>query len=560
MRKFIGGSLAAFAIGAVSVSAHAADLPRYKAPPPPPPPAFTWTGLYGGINIGYAFGDGAQETGGLAYLNVGPLPAAPFGSSWSVGQDLHGVVGGGQLGYNYQFNPWLVLGAEADIQATDAVSHSRTAIGLVDGAGAHLQTMNSTKNVDWFGTVRGRVGFTLPSMPNLMVYGTGGFAYGQVVHNVGFADNFLTAGVSSLGHGYYDNTKTGWAAGGGVEWSPSLFPAWSLKAEYLYVDLGSTNANSVPLNGGALGLGLVPVFAGTQNSPTRFHTVRAGLNWHFDPFAATPVSSAGGGLPSVKGPPPPAFVDSYQPFQVRLKIAGVIPLDGHGTVFDSGAGYPGLGSIGVLSGLTGANGVIAGASTNTSSSIIPMLDAAYYLTKNWAIEAICCVTPHHIQGTGTIASDFARAWLFPPSVMAQYHFTNFGAFQPYVGVGVNFTTFWNTRVNNDTWAIPFAPGAPLAGAGGVLSTFQYATVSPSWGAVGQVGADYMLNDHWGVNVDFKYMGLHPMVHSTVVSFAPAAPGLGAIFIPVKVSLPINPVVISAGLTYRFGGSLLSPLF
>ena len=122
----------------------------------------------------------------------------------------------------------------------------------------------------------------------------------------------------------------------------------------------------------------------------------------------------------------------------------------------------GLGSIGVLSGLTGANGVIAGASTNTSSAIIPMLDVAYYLTKNWAIEAICCVAPHHIQGTGTIASDFARAWLFPPSIMAQYHFTNFGAFQPYVGVGVNFTTFWNTRVNNDTWSIPFAPGAPLA--------------------------------------------------------------------------------------------------
>ena len=95
-----------------------------------------------------------------------------------------------------------------------------------------------------------------------------------------------------------------------------------------------------------------------------------------------------------------------------------------------------------------------------------MLDAAYYLTKNWAIEAICCVAPHHIQGTGTIASDFARAWLFPPSVMAQYHFTNFGAFQPYVGVGVNFTTFWNTRVNNDTWSIPFAPGAPLAAARG----------------------------------------------------------------------------------------------
>ena len=165
----------------------------------------------------------------------------------------------------------------------------------------------------------------------------------------------------------------------------------------------------------SIGLGVTtPLFAGTQSSPTRFHTVRAGINWHFDPFAVVAPSSTSGALPSVKGPPP-AFVDSYQPFQVRLKVAGVIPLDGHGKVYDSGAGYPGLGSIGRLSGLTGANGLIAGASTNTSSSIIPMLDVAYYLNKNWAIEAICCVAPHHIQGTGTIASDFARAWLFPPS-------------------------------------------------------------------------------------------------------------------------------------------------
>ena len=553
-------------VGSVGAAAQAADLPSYKAPPPPLPPVFTWTGLYGGVNIGYAFGDSARETGGLAYLTglvpagqAARIPVAPLGSAWSAGQDLRGVVGGGQIGYNYQFNPWLVLGAEADIQAADIGSHSNAVVGLVDAAGPHIQSINSTKKVDWFGTVRGRVGLTLPSMPNLMVYGTGGFAYGQVVHNVGFADNFLAAGVNSVGHGYYDNTKVGWAAGGGVEWSPSMFPAWSLKAEYLYVDLGTTNANSVPLNALPGVTAGVPVFAATQSSPTRFHTVRAGVNWHFDPFAAVAPSSAGGALPSVKGPPP-APVDSYQPFQVRLKIAGISPLDGHGKVFDAGAGHPLLGSIGVMTGLTGANGIIAGASTNTSSSVVPMLDAAYFLTKNWAIEAICCVAPHHIQGTGTIASDFARAWLFPPSVMLQYHVTNFGAFQPYLGVGVNFTTFWNTRVNNDTWSIPFAPGSPLAGAGGVFSTFQYATVSPSWGVVGQAGFDFMLNEHWGVNLDFKYVGLHPMVHSTVVSFAPAAPGVGAIFIPVKVSLPINPIVISAGLTYRFGGSLLSPLF
>ena len=327
------------------------------------------------------------------------------------------------------------------------------AVGVFDATGAHLQTADSTKAVDWFGTVRGRVGFTLPSIPNLMIYGTGGFAYGQVIHNVGFADNFAGAAAAgfaggAVGHGYSDDTRTGWTAGGGVEWSP--IPNWSVKAEYLYVDLGSTNANSVSLNGGTAAIlgATTPVFAATQSSPTRFHNVRVGLNWHFDPFAPGLVSRSDG-LSSLKEPPPPAFVDSYQPFQVRLKVGSVIPLDGHGTVYDQGIGHPALGSIGRLSGLTGANGVIAGASTNTSTSIVPMLDVAYYLTKNWAIEAICCVAPHHIQGTGTIASDFARAWVFPPSLMAQYHFTNFGQFQPYLGVGANFTAFWGTRVNND---------------------------------------------------------------------------------------------------------------
>jgi outer membrane immunogenic protein len=359
MRKLIHGAACALGVAAAFGSAKAADLPSLKGPPIPPPPAFTWTGLYGGLNIGYAFGDGAAETGALGYGYGGVFsPAVPLGSTWSIGRDLNGVAGGGQVGYNYQFNPWLVLGLEADIQATNAESHANTAIGVLDVTGLHLQTVNSTKNVDWFGTVRGRVGFTLPSWPNLMVYGTGGFAYGQVVHNVGFADNYIAPPLpgflgGAFGHGYSDSTKTGWTAGGGVEWSPSQFPSWSLKAEYLYVDLGSTTANSVPLNGGWGFPGLAPVFAATQHSPTRFHNIRLGVNWHFDPFAPTLVSTAGGALPSVKGPPP-AFVDSYQPFQVRLKVAGVIPLNGHGTVYDQGAASPALGggAIGFLTGLT----------------------------------------------------------------------------------------------------------------------------------------------------------------------------------------------------------------
>jgi outer membrane immunogenic protein len=77
--------------------------------------------------------------------------------------------------------------------------------------------------------------------------------------------------------------------------------------------------------------------------------------------------------------------------------------------------------------------------------------------------------------------------------------------------------------------------------------------------VGQAGFDYMFNEHWGVNVDVKYIGIHPMVHATAVAFVPGAAALGPIFVPVKVSLPINPIVVSAGVTYRFGGGLLQPV-
>ncbi len=281
-------------------------------------------------------------------------------------------------------------------------------------------------------------------------------------------------------------------------------------------------------------------------------------------LSAATVAGQAADLPSIKSPPPPppVFTDSYQPFQVRLKVGGVIPLDGHGSVYDNGAFYPiGLagGSVGLLTGLSNGPGTIIPGSTNTSTAIIPMLDVAYYLNKNWAVEAICCVSPHHIQGTGEVQSQFAHTWVFPPSLMLQYHFTNFGRFQPYIGVGVNFTTYWGTRVNAQTWPLAFAPGAPLSALGGATAQFYSATVTPSWGVVGQIGADYMFNEHWGVNIDLKYIQMAPVVHAQIASFVPAAPALGAIFVPVTVHLPINPLVISAGVTYRFGGGSVAPI-
>jgi outer membrane protein W len=285
-------------------------------------------------------------------------------------------------------------------------------------------------------------------------------------------------------------------------------------------------------------------------------------------LSATCAAGLAADLPAPPPPaPPPTFVDTYQPFQVRLKVGGVVPTAGKGTVYDAGAVYPGLpngGSLGIATGLSGGfNTVIPGASTSTSWSIIPTLDVAYYITKNWAVEAICCVSPAHIQGTGTIQSEFAHTWVFPPTLLLQYHFTNFGAFQPYLGVGVNFTTYWGTRVNAQTWPLAIVPGSPLgiggAGLAGVNAQYYNATVTPSWGVAGQVGFDYMFNEHWGVNLDLKYIMMEPTVHANVSAFSPQFPQLGALFIPVRVYLPIDPLVVSAGLTYRFGGGSVAPI-
>ena len=305
-------AVAGLALALVAGSAFAADLPYRKAPlVEPPPPPFTWTGLYGGINIGYGFGNGNQDPGALinypyTYAPVETINVAavrsfsitPSPTGWWIPNDLSGVLGGGQAGFNYQFNPWLVVGIEADLQAADV--HSQ---GNGVGAGAnnfpfYSQTTYATQNksVDWFGTVRGRLGVTFPTFPNILVYGTAGLAYGNVIHSVNVSGFYPSLGFGGVAGGVigagtnYDQTKVGWTAGGGVEWFPlpthALFKAFSVKLEYLYTDLGSTTLYGASI---ASVPSYLPGFAYQQTSATRWSTVRLGVNWHFNPFVSAPV-------------------------------------------------------------------------------------------------------------------------------------------------------------------------------------------------------------------------------------------------------------------------------
>jgi len=267
MKKFlflVAAVFAAFTAG----SAFAADLPSRKAPPPylpPPPPPPLWTGLYAGLNIGGAWSANSGRDTWLPYTDVtvpGSLFILPGGGNTS---SAGGVVGGGQIGYNYQFGNSIVLGFETDFQGTSLGSgHSNNnwAYSYPSPLTGFPLTPLATGNnaglaLNWFGTVRGRAGFLFT--PTLLLYGTGGFAYGQVGGNV-------------TG---WNNTRTGWTAGGGVEWL--FLPNWSAKAEYLFVDLTSNGST------GASGWDW-----GYHRHP-QVNVVRAGVNYHFNWGAPAPV-------------------------------------------------------------------------------------------------------------------------------------------------------------------------------------------------------------------------------------------------------------------------------
>ena len=170
--------LASAATALLTGAASAADLPRRAAPPPvfTPVPVFTWTGAYFGINAGYAF-DASSRTNNTFAV---PFPYAAPGTVASFrNRSQDGFSGGGQIGYNWQLTPGsgVVIGVEADAQYLDFGRNRNNA--FVSGAvapGYYLTDPRGLSSLDFFGTVRGRLGY---AFDRTLVYGTGGFAYGS---------------------------------------------------------------------------------------------------------------------------------------------------------------------------------------------------------------------------------------------------------------------------------------------------------------------------------------------------------------------------------------------
>jgi outer membrane immunogenic protein len=249
----------------IATSASAATPKKKDPPPSPPAPVHSWTGWYVGGNIGGSWGDAHTDlagSGAFTGLFGGLQPPAAFSNSQT--QRLKGLIGGGQIGYNYQISPQWVLGWEADIQGSGERGNGSSSdpfsttlcFGLPCSAPFDNTPLNGTAmtsdqaKIEWFGTVRGRVGMLIND--GLLLYGTGGLAYGRV----GVSGNVnisaatapavgITFGPSADGFGQ-SRTNIGFAAGGGLEgrlsaWLPLN---WMWKLEYLYVDLGSLDASA----------------------------------------------------------------------------------------------------------------------------------------------------------------------------------------------------------------------------------------------------------------------------------------------------------------------------
>ena len=298
MKKLLT-SLAAFT--ALTAAASAADLPRRAAPPIfTPVPVFTWTGFYAGFNAGYGFGVADTQDPFTLVGTVDPRvvggPGAPGTNvglfAFANNNNMEGFVGGGQIGYNYQFTPGsgVVVGIEADAQYSDLGGRRNSFLfaGVTPGAflqpGVAVFNPNGLSGLDFFGTVRGRLGY---AFDRVLFYGTGGFAYGSF------------GGGQALD---VDDFSTGYVAGGGIEYALptdsflNFFrsSAVTLKMEGLYVNFDQNNRFTYA-NAGGVGIVATPLpqvvpgttsvlFNNFNRRDNDFAVVRAGINYKFGSY------------------------------------------------------------------------------------------------------------------------------------------------------------------------------------------------------------------------------------------------------------------------------------
>ena len=222
--------------------------------------------------------------------------------------------------------------------------------------------------------------------------------------------------------------------------------------------------------------------------------------------AALPALAAD--LPSAKSAPVFAPIDdSFDPFLIRVRALGVLP--------------------------NGSGSTISGASiygAKLTDNVVPEADLTYFFTKHIAVEAIAALVHTSLEGRLTNYGptyNIANTTLLPPTATLQYHFA-LGQFDPYLGIGANYTWFLETT----------SPLTQKLGYGNAVN------IHPTAGLALQAGMDYYLTKHWALNLDAKYLFMHTDANTP--------------FGPSTVSLNANTWLLSGGIGYRFGGSDLLP--
>jgi outer membrane immunogenic protein len=248
-------------VGAIALagSAFAADLPS-RAPPPvyvPPAPIFTWTGIYIGGQIGYAWG--------TSNTNV----TDNFGDFVSFHTSNSGVIGGAHVGYNLQLSQFVV-GLEGDVDGTSLSKSISGSPFIGGGIGANVP-LTATTRTGVQGSIRGRLGYV---WDRVLLYATGGVAFAGVE---GTLYGPFGGSVSS------STTRVGWTVGGGLEYA--VTNNWSIRAEYRYAQFGHSsfagdNAFAFP------GLAAIGAIASRTTNENR---VQVGFSYKFDTAAPAPV-------------------------------------------------------------------------------------------------------------------------------------------------------------------------------------------------------------------------------------------------------------------------------
>lgn len=267
MKKFL---LAVASVFLGTASAFAADLAPQYTKAPALAPGDNWTGFYVGANLGGQWGS-ADPTSSTVFSGVfGASTAAAVNAVGAQHVNSSSATGGFTAGYNWQVNT-AVLGLEGDINYF-GFKGSATGSAVYLCCAPSTFTVNSSVSTDWLATIRGRIGFL--ATPNWLIYATGGAAIAEVRGNFNFADTIFGTTHES---GAIRDTRIGWTAGLGGEYA--VGNGWSLKAEYLYVDLGRAAATSTNVINFAFGAFPATVF--THSVDIKSNIVRVGVNYKF---------------------------------------------------------------------------------------------------------------------------------------------------------------------------------------------------------------------------------------------------------------------------------------